>query len=157
MRWFWKIKKFKHHKNVSNHILFYVFIISQHFTGGHSIIKIKYFWDFVILHFYRIFNRIDQSESTAKILDLVQVDHWTDHKTNIVAASFHGLLKKTGQNISKFFDGLGQGSADGSGGSKGQRNTTWLKESIFERKFRKSIPKPTFVKCNLPYKPFKSP
>ena len=73
----------------------------------------------MILHFYRIFNRIDQSESTAKILDLVQVDHWTDHKTNIVAASFHGLLKKTGQNISKFFDGLGQGSADGSGGSKG--------------------------------------
>ena len=53
----------------------------------------------MILHFYRIFNRIDQSESTAKILDLVQVDHWTDHKTNIVAASFQGLLKKTGQNI----------------------------------------------------------
>ena len=99
MRWFCKIKNFKHHKNVSNHILFYVFIISQHFTGGHSIIKIEIFWDFVILHFYRIFNRIDQSESTAKILDLVQVDHWTDHKTNIVAASFQGLLKKTGQNI----------------------------------------------------------
>ena len=121
MRWFWKIKNFKHHKNVSNHILFYVFIISQHFTGGHSIIKIKYFWDFVILHFYRIFNRIDQSESTAKILDLVQVDHWTDHKTNIVAASFQGLLKKTGAKHFQIFWWFGAGIGGWFGRIKGAK------------------------------------
>ena len=100
------------------------------------------FWDFVILHFYRIFNRIDQSESTAKILDLVHVDHWTDHKTNIVAVFFQ-LLKKTGQNIFWWF------GAGIDGRIKGARNTTWLKESIFERKFRKSIPKPTFLKMQF--------
>ena len=110
------------------------------------------FWDFVILHFYRIFNRIDQSESTAKILDLVHVDHWTDHKTNIVAASFQLLKKKTRENIFKNFRWFL--------GIKGVRNTTWLKdspESIFERKFRKNISKPSSLKCNLPYKPFKPP
>ena len=87
MRWFWKMKKFKHHKNVANHILFYVLIKSQHFTEATALSKSNMlrFRDLALLP---NFNPIDQSESTAKILDLVPVNHWTDHKTNIVAASF---------------------------------------------------------------------
>ena len=115
------------------------------------------FWDIlwfcVILHFYRIFNRIDQSESTAKILDLVPVHHWTDHKTNIVAASFQLLKKNGAKHFQNFLMVFGDRI-------KGARNTTWLKgspESIFERKFRKNISKPSSLKCNLPYKPFKPP
>ena len=143
------IKNFKHHKNVSNHILFYVFIISQHFTAFHSgynIIKIKYFEMIcVILHFYQILTKIfsiDQSESTAKILDLVQVNHWTDHKTNIVAASFQ-LLKKKKRSKKTFFDGhLDQ---------RDQLDWYTLKKSIFERKFRKAFRNLLFLKCkNLP-------
>ena len=139
---------------MSNHILFYVFIISQHFTAFHSgynIIKIKYFEMIcVILHFYQILTKIfsiDQSESTAKILDLVQVNHWTDHKTNIVAASFQ-LLKKKKRGKKHFLMGIWIKGTNLTGTPLRKAYLNGNSEKHFETYFSS--------KCkNLPNKPYK--